>query len=275
VPVQVPSARRGDPVRDRRRIAGVPCWGTAMMARAHVLTGLLAGCGIVALVPSAPAPVRVLAVATAGGAALLADLDTPSSTAARSLGPVTRLLARGIGLACLAVYHATRTEADPASRQDGHRLATHTVPGCLLAASLAAAACLLHPAAGAAVLGLLGGLLGLGLRLAAAGLAVGTGALGWWTLTTHPGWWPLVAAAVLAGTLAHLAGDALTPAGLPLAWPLVTRGRRWHPVTAPVTFPAGGAEEALLVTPALLVATVAAGGAVAGVWPLLAAAWPA
>jgi membrane-bound metal-dependent hydrolase YbcI (DUF457 family) len=240
-----------------------------MMAKAHTLCGLIAGCGVAAVVPAAPLPVRLLAAAVTGGAALLPDLDHPSSTVARSLGILTRLLARALDAASLAIYHATRTGGDPADRKSGHRLVTHTVPGCILFASLTAASCLLHPASSAVALGMLGGLLGLGMRIAGIGVAASCAAAGWWSAQAHPGYWWLYGLAVLVGAFAHVAGDWCTNSGVPLAWPVVVGGRRWRLFTAPVTFDAGGVEERILVTPLLYGCLLLSGGAVTGVLPLL------
>lgn len=236
------------------------------MARNHALSGVLIGCGIAAVASAAPWPVRALVVATAGGAALLPDLDTPRSTAARSLGAVTRILARGVAAASLAVYHATRGEADPPGRRDGHRAATHTVPASLTAGAAAGVASLAHPAGAVVVASLLAGLLGLGVRVCGASLAAAGAMLGGWAATQHPGWWWLTGVAVAAGCLAHLAGDAVTPAGVPVCWPVSRGGRRWASVASPVTIPAGGAEEAAVVTPLLTVAVAVAAVGVAGWW---------
>ena len=67
-------------------------------------------------------------------------------------------------------------------------------------------------------------------------------------------------------------GDAVTESGAPLLWPLPLRGRRWYPVGSPraLRFRTGGRVEALLVAPALTVATfVLAFLVVPGAAPLL------
>src|SRR5690606_22340506 len=143
-----------------------------MMGRQHALSGLFAGCLLAGALAPAPLPVKALVVATTGGAALVPDLDHPSATVARSLGIVTRLLARAIDRASLSLYHATRTDGDPRERRSGHRLATHTVPGCLVAAAVVGLLCLAHPLAGAAAACLLVGLLGLGVRAFGGGAAL-------------------------------------------------------------------------------------------------------
>src|SRR5690606_22531275 len=51
---------------------------------------------------------------------------------------------------------------------------------------------------------------------------------------------PLVVAGMVAlGMVVHVLGDALTVAGVPLAWPLRVRGARWRMVGAPLRFRTG------------------------------------
>lgn len=224
------------------------------------MSGVLAGVGFASAITAAPLPLRLLVVAVTGGAALLPDLDHPAATAARSLGIVTRLLAHLIDRVSLAVYHATAEGGDPKERHSGHRLVTHTVPGCLLFASLVAASCLLHPIAGAACAALLVGLLGLGLKAFGGGAALTAGGVTWWTLDHSFGWWWVFPVATFTGCLIHIFGDTITNSGTPLLWPLLRGGRRWRAVTTPVTFAAGEAVETAIVAPLLLVATLAASG---------------
>lgn len=243
-----------------------------VMARGHTLGGVLVGVGMVALIPSAPLLVKLLTVAVAGGGALLPDLDHHSSTASRSLGIITRLLARFLDRASVAIYMATREGADPTERKGGHRLVTHSVVGCVAAGVFASLLCVMHPAAGAVWAGLLGGLLALGMKWAGGVLALASGGCGWFVLDASPewGWW--LGAATFLGALVHVMQDSCTNSGCPLWWPLLIGGRRWRLVRAPFTFDTGGTEERLLITPLLLAATVLAGCAVTG---LLGAAWVA
>ncbi|MCW2905133.1 MAG: rane protein [Streptosporangiaceae bacterium] len=242
------------------------------MAKGHSLGGLLAGVGFVALIPSAPLPVRGLLVVVTGGAALLPDLDHPAATAARSLGLFTKLIAIGVDRVAVAVYHATRAPGDRAGRHGGHRLLTHTVPWNVSLGGLVAVLGMVSPVASAVVCGLLAGLLGLGLRVAGVGLAVSSAVVAWWLLNQHPAWSWGVAVAVSLGGLVHLVCDAVTPSGVPLLWPLVSRGERWRMVHTPVTFDAGGAEETFLVTPLMLLGLVATVSWVTGLLPVVVAA---
>ena len=163
------------------------------MGRGHATSGYLGGLGMVAALPWAPWSVRLLAVAVTGGAALLPDLDTASSTASRSLGFLTRWIAHGVAWVSIEVYHATRLDGDPAARDNPHRLITHTPVGSLAFGGVVAVACLAHPIAGGVVIGLL---IALGVtavptlhragnRLPGGGLAVLVVSAGgaWWVLT--------------------------------------------------------------------------------------------
>lgn len=234
-----------------------------MMGRQHAVSGVLGGVVLAGILSPAPVPVRLLAVAVTGGAALLPDLDTPQSTAARSLGSVTRLLAKGVDAASLAIYHATREGGDPPDRKSGHRLVSHTVPGCLLASFLVASLCLLHPVTGAAGVCLLVGLLGLGVKVLGGGTALVAGGAAWWVLEYENAWWWVLPLATFVGCLVHVLGDTVTNSGTPLLWPLLRDGRRWRLVTTPVTFAAGDHVERAVVAPLLVV-----GVALASLWPL-------
>lgn len=238
-----------------------------MMGRQHCASALLAGVGLAACVPSAPWPIRALVVVVTGGAGLLPDLDHPSATAARSLGLLTKLIARGVDTVSLAVYHATRSPGDAASRHSGHRLLTHTWPGCLLAGVIAGLLVLVSPIAGAVLCGLLGGLMALGIRQAGFPIAAVTSVVAWFTLDQHSGWSWLVPVAVLLGCVVHTLGDWLTNSGVPLLWPMASQGKRWRLVTAPVTFAAGDHIEKNLVAPLLVIGLVVATAQVTGVLP--------
>lgn len=229
-----------------------------MMGWNHAMSGVLAGVGVAAALPAAPVPIRVLAVAVTGGAAMLPDLDHPSATAARSLGLVTKLLARGISALSIAIYYGTYEGRDHRERRSGHRLVTHTVPGCLAFACLVLAASLVSPIAAGVAVALIVGLLGLGLAAFGAGYACLAGVATVWSLNTYPGWWWVLPVATFVGCLVHCLGDALTNSGVPLCWPLRFAGGRWQPVRPPVTFSAGDAIETHIVTPLLSLATVTA-----------------
>ncbi|MEX2621923.1 MAG: metal-dependent hydrolase [Egibacteraceae bacterium] len=208
-----------------------------MMGRSHALSG---AAGWLALapplaaatdIPMEPAGLAAGAVVTAG-AALLPDLDHPSSTVARALGPVSQLLA--VAIATLA---------------GGHRQATHSL---VFVAAVAAGvwAGMLSPAKDVVALATGGLCVGLAIRALGPQQLRGGGVIdltlvAWTVALTGIGWVhlgpvPWLPAAVALGAALHLAGDCLTPQGCPLLWP--------HPARCawPVLSRTGGPAEALI-----------------------------
>jgi membrane-bound metal-dependent hydrolase YbcI (DUF457 family) len=190
-----------------------------MMSHAHATTGAAAWLAVTATVPLAagwmplpPGEVLSGAVATAG-AALLLDADHHGGTIARSLPPVSRWVARGLG-----------------RLSGGHRHATHSLVGVLGAGLIARALSSVRVPLGAEDFQLGAWLMiVLLVAFAAKSLRVTRGWLSSWavsltvaTATTwfapETTWW--LPAAVVLGCLCHLAGDALTSQGVPLLWPL-------------------------------------------------------
>ncbi len=188
------------------------------MGRTHALSGASAWLTLApAIADSAGLPIgaaELLAgTAVAAGAAMLPDLDHPSAGIAGTLGPVTRLLTRAV-----------------AALAGGHRQATHGLVFVALCAVGAAAAVAAGATAALVVAGVCVafGLRALGpdelrddpiLDLELAAAAAGVTALAAATVAT----WSWLPAAVGLGCLLHIAGDALTPRGVPLWWPQPTR----------------------------------------------------
>lgn len=253
-----------------------------MMGRSHILSGLIAGVAVAGVLP-APLPVRLLVVPVAGGAALLPDLDHPSSKIARSLGPITRALAAAVNAVSLAIYDGTATDDDPHKR-DGHRTATHTVPGCALwglglllvgfagpwAVGVAGLPARFAGAPYALCLAILIGLMGSGLRVRGWGFSTAGGVGSWWVTDTYTAWWWLWPLVVAVGSLSHVLGDAWTSSGVPLAWPVVVHGQRWYRVHAPRTFSTGTTVETTVVTPLLYLGLAVSAGFATGVLPAVA-----
>lgn len=149
------------------------------------------------------------------GAALLPDLDSSSSSAARSLPPASWAAAKLLGTIA-----------------GGHRHATHSLAFvAVVFAGLTAA--LATPAAAPVTIVVSWLCVGLALRalgptplrgasladLSVAGVAAGLVALGWHTIDST-GWWPV---AITVGCAIHIAGDLLTSGGVRLLWPLPHR----------------------------------------------------
>jgi membrane-bound metal-dependent hydrolase YbcI (DUF457 family) len=214
------------------------------------------------------APQIAAGAVIAAGAALVPDVDHPGSTAARSLGPVTRVVARIVSYVSDAVRDST-CGCCATDGTHGHRTLTHTlVFAVLVGVGVCAAGWRWGATAGEVTVGVGAGLAVLGLLArrgvwvtaaltgAAAGVAVRLldAGDGWWWLGIPAGW----------GVLAHAIGDGLTRAGVPLLWPLRIRGCRWRDLGPPrwLRFRTGGAVEAVLSW------LMVAGGVAAG-WALL------
>lgn len=196
-----------------------------MMGHTHALCGALAGLAVAVTLPEAHSAVIAPVFAAVGaGAALMPDLDHPSSTAARSLGPLSG------GIASVVRFVS-----------GGHRKGTHSILGTAVATAIfavlvaglptllaphtagraawALAVSLVGPVvagfvAAIGVGAVVGGRVGTLLALAA-GAAVGFGA----HASAGPLAWQGLVVVFAAGYLAHLAGDMFTKEGVPLAWP--------------------------------------------------------
>lgn len=212
------------------------------MGYSHAASGLLVGVATLPIAPVTGAPAQTAWVVALGGAALIPDLDTSGSAAARMWGPLTRALGSGVG-----------------ALAGGHRRGTHdAVLAPALFAAAAALACL-HPVTAGVVLALTVGLALCGLSLCGAGRI---GAAANLLLSAAAAWW-LVAAGeeqvrvlplvVAAGVLVHIAGDWLTVGGVPVPvlW-LFGRDRR----LSAALFGVDGPLERAVVAPLLSAAVV-------------------
>lgn len=233
-----------------------------MMGRSHAASGALAGVLAAPLLELTTLPqVAPFALVTAGFA-LLPDLDHPSSTVSRSIGPVTEVasaLLRGASRLLYAITKGPRDEECTGT----HRHLTHTV---LFALVLGVAAGLLgeaHPWAvlGVAVFGVFLGSLALGGWMITAGAIIGV----LWLFSVHG---DLTAAetslaaitwkigiAVALGCFTHCLGDSLTESGCPWLFPLPFAGETWYEIKLlPPGFRlyTGGLAENWLVLPAML-----------------------
>lgn len=233
------------------------------MGQSHAVSGVagwVALCAAGSLVGVDVEPSTVLVGAgVSAGFALAPDIDHPGSTIARSLGPVTRVIARTVSYVADKVQDWTCLCCkDPDTV--AHRALTHTAAGALATGALVAlaGARLGRPAAlvivalavALAVRGVVPtkwrGTLGAAAAGAiAAGLVFELGPVsGWWWLGVPAGF----------GVLAHIVGDGLTKSAVPLLWPLKIRGCRWFPCGSPrwLRFRTGGRVERWLVGPLML-----------------------
>jgi membrane-bound metal-dependent hydrolase YbcI (DUF457 family) len=272
-----PRACRLAPSR-RRSVAGV-------LGVSHATSGAAAGLAVAGLAPRAagivPAPGTVVTFAlVCAGAALLPDLDHPSSDATRRFSVASAVASHVVRPFSALVFDLTRGRRD--TGRGTHRGLTHTAVAAValgLAVNAASArwgtpvllgtlfVCLALAVKGldALVPGppslLVAGGLTAAVELALPGGTDGTA-----------GW---LGTAVTLGMLVHSLGDAVTESGAPLLWPVRIRGRSWYPVGGPrpLRMRTGGAVERWIVAPALTLAVAAlAVVAVPGLADLVAAA---
>jgi membrane-bound metal-dependent hydrolase YbcI (DUF457 family) len=178
-----------------------------MMGRSHVILGGVLWLGLGELLGQGTHSQLAVGALVSAGAALLPDLDHPEATIAHTLGPITHVLARGV--------HALA---------GGHRQATHSL---VFVALVTGAALLLGlaPWGGGVVVFVCAALALRTVGPMRAGVAGAVVAAVVTVVVTRTvplgGWW--LAEAVGLGCLCHILADALTPEGVPLAWPARAR----------------------------------------------------
>jgi membrane-bound metal-dependent hydrolase YbcI (DUF457 family) len=207
-----------------------------VLGLSHAASGLLTGLAA-AEVTHLPAAGAVTLSALTAGFAVLPDLDSCSSCAARSLG----FLSEGFA-------HLVRLVSG------GHRHATHSIVGVAVFTALAWLACHYRgePYGRAVLAAVLALAIAAGLRALRLGghsadlLAIGAAAAIAWT-----GWYlALIPLACGLGCATHIAGDALTDVGVPLLWPL---SLRHYGLPRPIAFTTGHAVERFGVDPLLMI----------------------
>lgn len=268
-----------------------------MMGRGHAISGAavwLTGCAALQADGHPPRLTQVLLGTTVcAGWALAPDLDHPSSTVARCVGPATRLTARAVATFGAYIHAVTRTPADRVDL-DGHRTVTHTAvwsvavgllvglighyggpwtaPALVFAATYLGLTAALPPRWRRRRIRT--GFKARHLRRIRISTPVLAGLLLAWIAyraTPDGGWW--LGLAVAVGSLTHCAGDCLTDSACPILWPLPlgprSARRRWQPLGPPAVlrFHAGGLVERRLIQPLLLLAAAAALTWMA--WPVL------
>ncbi|GJF02290.1 metal-dependent hydrolase [Pseudonocardia sp. D17] len=249
-----------------------------MLGVSHALSGAavglavmgVAGAGVVsgwAAGHVAAAPVDAGGILTfaavCAGAALLPDLDHPSSMATTRFSWASVAASRVVRPLSALAYRLTRAGRD--TGRGTHRGLTHTAlfaVGTGLAINAASARWgapvllgTLFVCIALAIKGLDALVPGPPSLVIAAGL---TYAVDRWVPGGVDGTAGWLGAAVTLGVLVHAVGDAVTESGAPLLWPIPIRGRRWYPVGGPrpVRLRTGGRVETVLVAPGLAVAVV-------------------
>ena len=253
-----------------------------MLGVSHALSGAALGLAVAGYMPqllgeSPGAGGVVTFTAVCAGAALLPDLDHPSSIATRRFSVASWLAGHAVRPLSRLVYNLTRARRD--TGRGSHRGLTHTVVGAVL---LGLAVNLASVRFGTPVLvGTLFVCIALAIKgldalvpgppslVIAAGLTYAIEHVVPGGTAGTAGW---LGTAVTMGMVMHSIGDAVTESGAPLLWPLPIRDRRWYPVGSPrpLRFRTGGAVEAWLVAPALTVTVfLLAAFVVPGVGPWL------
>lgn len=209
----------------------------------------------------------IVGTGVCAGSAMLPDIDSPQSTVARSMGPLTEGLAHVVDAASIGYYNLTRSERDGPSH-DGHRKMTHTALFGLVMGVGTAALC--GWGGTWATIGVLFFTLSLAIRGLMhnwakrngwIGVTVGSAAVSWFVATQLPHqsyWW--LCFAVTAGILFHQVMDCPTKDGCPMGAPLLrVRGKNWWDVAPPgfMRFRASGPIDGFLMT-VFTVGTVAA-----------------
>ena len=208
-----------------------------MMGFNHVSCGLAAGLATLPLVPLHTWPAQTTWVVAAGGTALLPDLDSRQSTAARMWGPLTELLAGMV-----------------ATLARGDRWGTHDLVLAPLAGAGVTLLATTNPWTLGLLLALLTGLALRGLVLAGAGRIGGTinliisATAAWWLVTHAAGHLQLLPLIVALGIAVHILGDFLTEEGVPMPILWILGDRRRLAVQA---FHTNSLLERALVAPAL------------------------
>jgi membrane-bound metal-dependent hydrolase YbcI (DUF457 family) len=215
-----------------------------MMGRGHAVSGLalwLAGWAWTAEAGLGHPHLDVLTVGTlvCAGGALFPDLDHPNSRLAHSGGPLTRLIAKGVGRAGAGIHAATKLDADRPD-SDGHRTVTHTIVFAALMGTLVTGLCSLDGITGKILAALLvyvfvrlGAvavrdafpgrkrrvrLLGRRRRFHKPTVVALLCAAGSFALVPADVWW--LGLAVGVGCFTHLLGDLITASGCPILWPV-------------------------------------------------------
>lgn len=181
-----------------------------MLGRSHVATGAAGFLAVVApayaLTGNALTPGEVACgTLVAAGAALLPDLDHPKATVSRAMGPISWFASRVIS-----------------KLSGGHRNGTHS----LLALGLVGAGATFVAASGSLIgafllcflcVSLVARLFLDGFNDVTSAMVAAVVSAGLLAITPTFGWLPV---AIAGGYALHLAGDAITKEGVPLAWPL-------------------------------------------------------
>jgi membrane-bound metal-dependent hydrolase YbcI (DUF457 family) len=236
------------------------------------MSGLLAWAAVTALADDHPIGRLTpqgwaVGAVLATGAALLPDLDHPSSTVSRTFGPLSQGISAAVNSISSFVYRTTRTRKD-SNRDGGHRGLTHTLVFALIAALGTTAVvqtsqkwalpALMFVFAGLAVRGIMNDWCPKrdALLITGASAAITAICLAWTDQTDASA--AACGLAVGIGCVAHFIGDAITEQGCPMLWPLPLWGKTWYPVAPPkvLRMRTGGKVEMAVVGPLITVLSI-------------------
>ena len=211
------------------------------LGHTHAISGACTGLAAGVLLHQPATADLVLAGFTAGFA-VMPDMDKTGSCAARSLGPLSELLAWTIG-----------------KLSGGHRHLTHAALGVAIFTALAWVACVFRgdDYGKAGLMLFLSLALAAGwsaLRFARGAVADVLGIAAAAVVTFYGVGLALVPLACLIGWSTHIAGDLCTDSGVRILYPF--SGRKFHLLPEPLAWTTGTDPETVIVDPVLSVALV-------------------
>ncbi len=239
----------------------------------HAMTGLAAWATVTALaethaIGQLSAKTWIVGATLASGAALLPDIDHPSSTVASTFGGLSRGVSGLLSGISGFLYRLTRTSKDT-DRSGTHRGFTHTVVFAVLMGLIATAIVQAGETTAIGVLMFVFAALAVrgimhvwhpkqdALVITIVSLGLTFACLQW--AGDQPTDAAAFGVAVMLGCLAHFVGDAITEQGCPMLWPVPLGGKTWFPVAPPkpLRMRTGGKVEMVLVGPGLTLVAVA------------------
>ncbi|APU17516.1 MULTISPECIES: metal-dependent hydrolase [Actinoalloteichus] len=238
----------------------------------HAISGLAAWAAVTALasdgtVGQLSAQSWVIGATLASGAALLPDIDHPSSTVTRTFGAISQGLSKAAVTLSSFIYKLTRTKKD-SDRDGGHRGFTHTIVFALLmglavtaivqASNGTATAVVMFFYAGLAIRGIMHKWCPKRDAMLIAGASLVLTALCTWWASGEEHNAAIFGLAVIIGCVAHFLGDAITSQGCSMLWPIPIAGKTWYPIRPPevMRMSTGGKVEMKILLPLLTGAAV-------------------
>jgi membrane-bound metal-dependent hydrolase YbcI (DUF457 family) len=258
-----------------------------VMGPTHAMSGAAASLAVISIYTVNVGPVHptiaILGSVMAAGAALAPDIDSKQSTVVRSFGIFGLAAYHVANSLSVAVHNITRGRRDEMIT-NGHRTLFHTSVMAILMGVLVAALTtpteIIKVAGEEYSIGQFNAviLMSIFINLSFSGLlekrikkarkqfgpyilmavSLGLAALLSRFMPTPDGTYAYLGLAVGFGWYMHLLGDAITKMGVPLAWPIKVRGKRWYDVSLPsfMRISAGGKFEYVFLLPALTLITI-------------------